>query len=85
MTTYRVFVPALGALLLIAGPALAQTGGTPSGPRPSRPLTAPPAPPTTPSSPLGAPSTIDPRSGLPSSQPETNPRTPRDQDRELDA
>jgi hypothetical protein len=66
--TYQVFVPALGALLLVAGPALAQTGGTPSGPRPSQPpLTAPPAPPTTPSPPLGAPSTIDPRTGLPSS------------------
>lgn len=64
MTHARTVTLALGAALLIAAPALAQTGAS-----------APSAPTLTPTPPVGVPSTIDPRTGLPSSQTPIDPRT----------
>ncbi|HET7343366.1 MAG TPA: hypothetical protein VFL90_18005 [Methylomirabilota bacterium] len=79
----NAIVLALAALLLAAGPALAQLGSTPSPPLPpsSTPSTAAPQsptgtlPPTTTPQPFGTPSQVNPSTGLPSNEPSVDPRT----------
>lgn len=74
----RHVVLALGVLALTAGTAAAQTRPVPTLPS-SPPVTTPPpvapAPPSMPAPPIGTPSTIDPRTGLPSGLPQSDPRT----------
>lgn len=65
MTYARSIALAGVALMLAGGPVLAQTG---AGSSPN-PAIQTPSTPSAPGQPSGAPSTIDPRTGLPTSQP----------------
>jgi len=78
MIHLRTIALALGVVLL-AAPALAQTGASSPplpGTRPGSPTSTGTSSPTlTPRPPIGAGSAVDPSTGLQSSQPPTDPRT----------
>lgn len=70
----RTLTLALGVVLSTAAPVLAQSTTTPlPGPRSTTPT--PGSPTLTPAPPVGVPSTVDPRTGLPSSQSPLDSRT----------